>query len=121
MKFRYEILPLEGYLSVRCEGNWDPKASRECWRQVLQSLRQHGTDRVLFDDRDIELETDPNIDFEHAEFVAETLGGVGRKIAIVDKSKNDESNSFFETVCVNRGLRVRFFSDPASALDWLLP
>ncbi len=106
---------------MRCEGTWDSKTSRECWQQVRQSLEQLGLDRALVDDRDILLETDASTDFEHAVFLVETLGSVCRKLAIIDRAQNDEFNSFFETVCVNRGLRLRFFTDTASAIDWLLP
>ncbi len=106
---------------VRCEGTWNAKASRECWQRVLEELERAGLDRVLVDDRDIELETDTSIDYDHAVFVAETVAGMCRKVAVVDTPKNSEPNSFFENVCVNRGLRLRFFADTVSAVGWLLP
>lgn len=121
MKFRYDIAPRDGYLLVRCEGTWDAKASRECWQQVLAAFEREGLDRALVDDRDLEVETDTSIDYDHAVFVAETVSGICRKVAVVDTPKNSEPNSFFENVCVNRGLRLRFFADRLSAIEWLLP
>ncbi len=120
-KFRYEIVQREGYLLMHCEGTWDHASSRDRWRQLAQSCSRLEVDRALVDDRDLVIETDISTDFEHASFVAKLLRGPCHKLAIVDRYENNAANQFFETVCVNRGLRLRFFSTADDALDWLMP
>ncbi len=120
MKFRYEIEPRQGYLSMRCEGPWEPGTSREAWQQLADGLAllEHGL--ALVDDRAIELETSTSLDFRHASFVADLLSPISRRVAVLDCEENSGANRFFETVCVNRGLRLRFFVEQQAALDWLL-
>lgn len=120
MKYREITVDKPDYLHLRCSGVWDPESSKRIWQRIVTRLGQLDHGKLLLDQREIELETSVNIDFGHASFVADLARGVCRKAAIVDIAENSESDRFFETVCVNRSLNLRFFLSEQGAIEWLL-
>jgi len=56
--------------------------------------------------------------YQAAEFIAENVPALA-KVALVCNAKFMSDASFFEDVVVNRGLTLRFFTDPEVAMRWL--
>ncbi|MCP4391620.1 MAG: hypothetical protein GY802_25215 [Gammaproteobacteria bacterium] len=108
------------YLHLRCSGVWEMESSKRVWQHIVARLGQLDHGKVLLDEREVELETSVSIDFGQASFVADLARGVCRKAAIVDNTENSESDHFFETVCVNRSLNLKFFLSEHDAIEWLL-
>lgn len=108
------------YLHLHCSGAWDSESTKLGWQDIADRLKQTDCSKLLLDEREVELETSVNIDFSHAGYVADLMRGICSKIAIVDTAEYSEANAFYETVCVNRSLNLRFFLQQQDAIDWLL-
>ena len=108
------------YLHLRCSGVWDSDSSKLGWQDIADKLKRNGYGKVLLDEREVEMETSVSIDFRHAGFVADLLRGICSKVAIIDVAENSEANAFYETVCVNRILNLKFFLLEEDAIDWLM-
>ena len=96
-------------------------ASRKNVDDVAALLDAGPHDRVLLDAREVIVETDTVTDYEQASYTAEVLTGRCVKLAILGREEDQQDNDFFETVCQNRGLELRFFLDEAEAIAWLRP
>jgi hypothetical protein len=120
MNYREIAVDNPDYLHMYCHGCWDVETSKALWQQIAAALAQSNHGRVLIDEREVELETSVSIDFKHASFVAALLSGICRKVAIIDAPENSESSNFFETVCANRSLKLKFFLREEEAIDWLM-
>lgn len=120
MNYREIALDNPDYLQMRCHGRWDVEASKGLWQQIAVTLAQSNHGKVLIDAREVELETSVSVDFKHAGFVADMMRGICHKIAIIDVAENSESSHFFETVCANRSLKLKFFLREEDAIDWLM-
>jgi hypothetical protein len=107
------------YLHLVCSGTWEVESSKLCWQDIAERLKQADYSKVLLDEREVELQTSVNVDFSHAGYVADLMRGICSKVAIIDGAENSETNAFYETVCVNRSLNLRFFLNEAEAIDWL--
>ncbi len=118
MDYREVMVEYPDYLRVTCFGRWSENTSEAMWRTVAERLSQSDHQRVLIDDRQLEVDVKPVEDYEHATLVVGVLRGCARRVALLDELSDD--TQFFETVCVNRGLNLRLFDDEAAALEWLL-
>jgi len=107
------------YLHLVCSGTWEVESSKLCWQDIAERLKQADYSKALLDEREVELQTSVNVDFSHAGYVADLMRGICSKVAIIDGAENSEANAFYETVCVNRSLNLRFFLNEAEAIDWL--
>ncbi len=120
MNYREIELDNPDYLHLHCSGVWDSESTKLGWQDIADRLKQTDYSKVLLDEREVEMETSVSIDFKHAGYVADLLRGICNKVAIVDVAENSEANAFYETVCVNRSLNLRFFLHHQDAIDWLL-
>lgn len=120
MNYREIVVDSPDYLHLRCRGVWRKVSGKGLWQHIVARLGQLGHGKVLLDEREIELETSVSINFGHAGFVTDLARGTCRKVAIVDTAENSESDHFFETVCVNRGLNLKIFLHQQDAIEWLL-
>ena len=85
---------------------------------VITACLKSGATRVLCDERQLMGQLDTLGDYEAAEFVAQHATRVVR-VAIVCPAHLLGDRDFWETVAVNRGLRVRVFADIDLANTWL--
>lgn len=85
---------------------------------VIEVAMRHRATRVLCDERDLEYRLDTIMTFESAKFIAEKAPKVGR-VAIVCAPECLPSGQFWETVAVNRGLKVTVTADFERALAWV--
>ncbi len=87
------------------------------WNAIRRLCEKHNTRRVLVQG-----------DLPEGIFQPSDVVDAGLKTAAVPKLwlafclndfRPDEQSELFETVAASRGIRVKFFSDPDSALKWL--
>ena len=119
MNYRVETIDHERYLYYVVSGVWDVSESLEVWRDITDRLKGKEKSKALVDERKLEIVTDVSADFSHAQQLTRLLIPVYSRIATLQSDDNIEINRFYETVCVNRGLNIRYFREVQDALDWL--
>jgi hypothetical protein len=94
-----------------------PGQSSEFWDLIRNECERHGSHRVLVEGYL------PAGERDTAEVVA-----AGQRTAVVPKLwlafcfadfKPTEQSELYETIAASQGVRVKFFSDPERALNWL--
>jgi hypothetical protein len=85
---------------------------------VLNACQQAGIHHVLCDETALEYRLGTFDNFRAGEFLSLNVPAIS-KIAIVCNPLFCSDASFFEDVVVNRGLRLRFFTDTKAAAGWL--
>lgn len=85
---------------------------------IIQAGIENGVTRVLCNELALEYRLGTLDTFEAAEFMSRYVPTL-TKAAIVCHPKFIAAASFWEDVAVNRGLRVRAFTNIAPAIDWL--
>ena len=118
-EYREEIIENPDFLHLRSSGRWSVEHSNDSWQRLADLLSKSGVSKVLIDERDLVIDTNTNLDYTHAAFVSDLMARLCRKVALLDIPENSEQNRFFETVCVNRGLNLKFFLREQEAVDWL--
>jgi hypothetical protein len=85
---------------------------------VVAAALSSGCRRILCDERELQYSIDTVDIYESAEFMAQQARGVVRA-AIVTPAGHEDDAEFWETVAVNRGLKVRMFRRLEDAERWL--
>lgn len=85
---------------------------------IIQAARESGAERVLCDERELEYQLNTFDTYESAEFIASQAPQIA-KVAIVCSPDVQADADFWETVAVNRGMRVRMFLDLEKARRWV--
>lgn len=85
---------------------------------IVEACKEGRYSRVLCDETDLEYRLGTFDTFQSAEFMASQAPKIG-KAAIVCNEKFYPDARFWETVAVNRGLRVRVFKNIEAARQWL--
>ena len=120
MTFRDEVIRNPHFLHVRTSGVLNPRDALDSFDMIATWLDQSGHDLVLLDDSRAELESAPMFEYEQAIHAAQLFAHRCRRFALVGNPDYLEYNEFFETVCVNRGLKLRHFLVEEEAVAWLL-
>ena len=76
--------------------------------------------RILVDETQLEYKLSTIDNFNSGRFVS-YLNPKPKKIAVVCKLEGWDDTKFWETVAVNRGVRVQVFKDIDSAENWIQP
>lgn len=85
---------------------------------IITAALEHQSTKILCDERQLTYLLGTLDTFLAAEYIAKVAPKVGR-IAIICANKHWSEGQFWETVAVNRGLRVRMFLSPEQARAWL--
>ncbi|ACF43882.1 conserved hypothetical protein [Pelodictyon phaeoclathratiforme BU-1] len=85
---------------------------------IINASLEGGVSRVFCDETALEYRLGTFDTYQAAEFIAENVPALA-KVALVCNAKFMSDASFFEDVVVNRGLTLRFFTDPEVAMRWL--
>ena len=120
MNYSEERLENPDFLHLRLRGTWNRDTSRRSMQTILSLLDSSDQRLLLIDDTGLESGNDVTLDYEEGIFMVEQLHGRCRRVAILVRPDEVEANEFFETVCQNRGLRLRIFGSQAAAERWLL-
>jgi hypothetical protein len=119
-QIEYEIKP--GYLSARMSGERTMEAIVNGTKEMVGKGGELQQTRLLVDIRDLsgQLQMMESYDIVTREYPKIERTGIQRA-AILDRVTSDPKQlAFFETVALNRGFNIRMFTDPKSAMAWLL-
>ncbi len=120
MAFREEVIRNPRFLHVRSTGVLKPKDALASFDMIASWLDETGQDLVLLDDSAAELESAPMLEYESANYAAQLFAHRCRRFALLGNPDYLDFNEFFETVCVNRGLKLKHFLVEDEAIAWLL-
>lgn len=87
--------------------------------QIREICATTGCDRVLVDATEQVSRTDAVAAFERASSAARALQAFAIRIAVVVAPQLFKDHALFQTMSVNRGLKVQLFVDEAGARTWL--
>jgi hypothetical protein len=104
-----------GFLRITVSGAFALQPSKDLLDRLAADARHHEADRVLLDFRGV---VGRATTLDRYELGAHAAAHVKVKIAFVGLP--EMIDRLPETVAVNRGAKVRVFTDEAEALSWLL-
>jgi hypothetical protein len=118
MRYTFQYNQEEDFLEVRATGKMDDKAFPEVVETYWSILKEHGCHRSLIDYRNFVFTKSTLEIYIRPETVVEVGGTNLVKMAVIVESINKEYY-FLETVYLNRGFRIKMFTDSEEAIRWL--
>lgn len=117
---QYKIYPIAEHKIVCCDisGTQNPTHSATALTEAVQLAREIGFSRFIMDMLNAEM-TDRIVDSYAFVENVQTLGFLKTDKFAGIINKQIEQHMFTETVAVNRGWNVKYFSDRNSAIKWL--
>jgi hypothetical protein len=114
------LVEREGYLEARLTGSYALERFKRQIAFILQACKDRGFNRLLTDVVDL---TDFAVisTFDRFE-IATHAAAIGKNliaVAMVGLPNQFDPERFGAQVAQNRGMKVRMFTDPKAALDWL--
>ena len=97
-----------------------PHEGYEAQRFVIDTFPEYGCRRVLLDLTGAKVVAGTMATFETANPPPEVANELRRFVFAAVYARITDDERFFETAAVNRGLRVRIFTDLDAAVRWLL-
>lgn len=105
---------------VKTHGYADAKSSSEMVKSIMLAMKEHRSLRCLLDHTEINFITGKTIEvFNRPEEIKNTGMPLNVRLAAVIPERYKEHFRFLETVCENRGIHYRVFSNNTSAINWL--
>jgi len=108
----------KGFLRITTAGVIDEESLSTIFSMAATAHERHACNRALVDHRESELRLNADQIF----WVPKKVEGHGihknRAALLFDRIGNDEK--FLETVCTNRGIRVKVFTDADQAATWVM-
>ncbi|NOT47050.1 MAG: hypothetical protein HOP17_04790 [Acidobacteria bacterium] len=120
MDLPFELKVHPNYLHIKHPPGMviDPDSTQEMWTQVGRLCFEHGRAKVLIEAEKPEKRLDTMTAFDSGRILAENTSGLTIAMCFYNYEV-DDLTTFLKTVAQNRGVRVEFFSDLESALEWL--
>jgi hypothetical protein len=119
MAIEYSIGNTAGFLKVTAKGKDENlQEVMDYGHAIVDAAVHHGVAKVLCDETELEYALGTMDIFESARYISEIAPKIAR-IAIACKPEQTYDAGFWETVAVNRGLRVKMFKTVADAEKWL--
>lgn len=119
MSIEFEFTATDGVLYGRASGRDESLDDvRRYGLAVIEHAVAAQARLILLDERYLDYDLGMLDTYESACFMAETAPAVAR-VAIACAPSEKPEVDFWETVAVNRGLLVRFFTDLEEAAAWL--
>jgi hypothetical protein len=117
MDYQATYQNLSEYLFVAIRGQWTEKSARQVIEDIKREAETVHQTRVLLDLMDVLAPKLMFTRFTTGKDIAE-VWGTALKVATV--AKPEFTTRFTENVAVNRGTRIKAFTDETQALQWLL-
>ena len=114
------------FLRVVASGDFTMSEAERTFREVIDAVAIHKTDKVLFDGREVIGEPTIMQRFFYSNFAARTVaryaaesGKPAPQFAYVLEEPVLDPNRFGEKVARNRGMNMKVFDNLADAFSWL--
>jgi hypothetical protein len=121
MSFELEIRCEPDYLHVQATGIRSMETVMAIAQDSIKACDKHGYKKMLIDAQRMTGNLSDLGIYEIGGKDWEKIRGDTRyKAAVVDLEENRDRFRFYETVLVNRGFNIRFFSKAADAQRWLV-
>lgn len=117
MSYLLHFIEEPGFLRISMSGNWTAPNAETALKTIREEAEKRGFTRLLFDGRQLPQSPGEMTRFYSGEFLAKCLP-IPYRVAIWRKP--EQVDRLMETVAVNRGARVRVFSDEEEAVKWLV-
>ncbi len=105
---------------VKTHGYADAKSSSEMVKSIMLAMKEHLSLRCLLDHTEINFVSGKTIEvFNRPEEIKNTGMPSNVRLAAVIPERYKDHFRFLETVCENRGISYRVFSNNTSAMNWL--
>ena len=120
MSFEFNFRCEPDYVHVQTTGIRSMEWVMAIAQDSIKVIDEHGYNKILIDLQGMTGKlSDFNIYGLGREDFKKIRGDTRFKAAVVDSEENRDRFRFFETVLVNSGYNVRFFSEVADAQRWL--
>lgn len=120
MNYKLEVIDTPEYLRIVLSGVVDESNARKMMDDFVAALAESKHHRALVDSRPLQLQTSVLADYDSAAHTAKQLLGRKHAIANLTSPEKLDAERFFETVCVNRGMFLRIFTDEQDAIRFLV-
>ena len=118
MEPEFTITELPDYLHIQYSGEFRLAEAKSSVDAMLDSCRQSGSTKVLFDCTAMSGELTVMDRFNVGQYTSEKMDP-GLKIAMVVDEKYILPDNFFEVVARNRGIYINVTSEMEEAIEWL--
>jgi hypothetical protein len=108
------------YLIVKISGVVDGKNIIPMADDFFSALSNSEHYKVLIDSREQEVKTTVLEDHQQAEYLGSQLIGIKHRIALLVPPHRLHLDKFFETVSVNRGVKMCIFTKEEDAINYLM-
>ena len=113
-------LPDDRIVVVKTHGDADAKSSHEMVQSIMLAMKEHRSIRCLLDHTEINFVSGKTLEvFNRTDEIKNTGMPLNVKLAAVISEIYKEHFIFLETVCHNRGISYRVFTNDRSAINWL--
>ena len=120
MSYKIDMKNEPDYLYVEATGTRSIETIAAIIQDYVEACDKHGYKKVLLDAQRLTGKLSITNIYQMAKEQAKKYKEHSRlKVAVVDLEENRDRFRFFETVLVNIGFEVRFFSEVAAAQQWL--
>ena len=121
MEYEIRIYNEEKYVEIVTRGVADKDGSLSMAKTIKETMQQHRMTKALIDHRNIESVSGEIMEIYNRPKLFRIMGVVlNIKIAEIIKPDHVKHFRFFETVCINQGIRLSIFQEKTPALEWLL-
>ena len=120
MNYQLETTHTPDYLIVKISGVADGENIIAMADEFISVFTNSEHYKVLIDTLQHEVKTTILEDHQQAEYLAKQLLGVKHRIALLVPPHLYQLNKFFETVNVNRGVKMRIFTKEEDAINYLM-
>lgn len=123
MQYTLDIEERNEYLQFSARGKRSLESILSITKDVLAACERHKLKNALIDVRKMEgeLTTMESYKLSAQHLPAMRNLSVLTHVAVIDCEENRERYTFLETVAVNRGLNIRYFTDPHDGVEWFKP
>jgi hypothetical protein len=121
MEYEIRIYNEEKFIEIVTKGVADKDGSLSMAKIIKETMQHHRMTRALIDHRNIESVSGEIMEIYNRPKLFRIMGIIlNIKIAEVIKPDHVAHFRFFETVCINQGIRISIFQEKTPALEWLL-
>ena len=119
MGYKLTVTDNPEYQIIKISGTLSKDITKKIVDEALEICVATRYCNMLIDVRQLELATSLIDDFFQATYAAAAFAGKKHRIAHLTREDKLEADQFFETVGLNRGLKIRTFIAEEDAINWL--
>ena len=120
MTYSIETIDRENYVHIKFFGDWAKGAGKHILNDIFTAVVTSEHSKALVDFRESGIiDSDTMMDFEEASYAARLPEVYKYKFTALFKLSEVSRFSFWETVAVNRGIRMKCFQDEEVAIKWI--